>query len=533
VSNISIDDILMGARLLRDLPRFLRTPVTLEEARVTLRRRLENREADFLALAKRAIYAHSSSPYRSLLQLAGCEYGDLERLVGQHGVEGALTILLRHGVYLTVEEFKGRSSVRRGGTTLEMKPHLVGNPLAMPQVGASTSGSRHVQTPVRMDLAYIRDFAANNCLVEAVRGGPPSIHAVWAVPGGSALVGLLRYAAFGAVPARWFSQLDLAAPGLHSRYRWSARLLEWGGRVARVGLPRPEHVPVDESRPIAEWMAGVLGTGSIPDVFGFVSSAVRICQAAAGAGLDLRGARFTVGGEPLTPTRLALIRAAGASVEPFYGIMEAGPIGWGCFAPDAPDEMHAFHDLHALVEVPAEEKLPGLAAGVLLVTSLRATAPLVLLNVCFGDGAVLTRRPCGCPLQALGWTTHLHSVRSHEKLTAGGMTFLDADLVHVLEEVLPAQFGGRPTDYQAVEEEADDGRPVLRLLVHPHLGPLDMEALGDTFLSAIGQGSGTGRVMSLVWRDAGVLRVERRAPIPTASGKILHLHRSRAATTSM
>jgi hypothetical protein len=30
--------------------------------------------------------------------------------------------------------------------------------------------------------------------------------------------------------------------------------------------------------------------------------------------------------------------------------------------------------------------------------------------------------------------------------------------------------------------------------------------------------------MSLVWRDAGLLQVERRAPLSTGAGKILHLH---------
>jgi hypothetical protein len=57
----------------------------------------------------------------------------------------------------------------------------------------------------------------------------------------------------------------------------------------------------------------------------------------------------------------------------------------------------------------------------------------------------------------LGWTTHLRDIRSQEKLTAGGMTFLDTDLIRVLEEVLPARFGGAPTDYQLVEEEAEEG----------------------------------------------------------------------------
>jgi hypothetical protein len=61
-------------------------------------------------------------------------------------------------------------------------------------------------------------------------------------------------------------------------------------------------------------------------------------------------------------------------------------------------------------------------------------APLVAL----GDQAEVAQRACGCALEQLGWTTLLRHVRSFEKLTASGMTFLDADIIRVLDEVLPA-----------------------------------------------------------------------------------------------
>jgi hypothetical protein len=98
----------------------------------------------------------------------------------------------------------------------------------------------------------------------------------------------------------------------------------------------------------------------------------------------------------------------------------------------------------------------------------------------------------------------------------------------VLEEVLPSRFGG-PTDYQLVECEQLDGRPSLQLLVHPAVGPLDETALAESFLAAIGSGSGVERVMGQVWRTPGLLRVERRPPLTTATGKIIHLHRAEPA----
>ena len=56
--------------------------------------------------------------------------------------------------------------------------------------------------------------------------------------------------------------------------------------------------------------------------------------------------------------------------------------------------------------------------------------------------------------EALGYTTHIHTIRSWEKLTSEGMTFCGHDLIRLIEEVLPARFGGRPTDYQFVESGA-------------------------------------------------------------------------------
>jgi hypothetical protein len=149
---------------------------------------------------------------------------------------------------------------------------------------------------------------------------------------------------------------------------------------------------------------------------------------------------------------------------------------------------------------------------------------MILLNLSLGDAATVEPRSCGCPLEKAGWSTHVHTIRSFEKLTAGGMAFLGTDVIRVLEDVLPRRFGGGPADYQLVEEEGGDGSARLRLLVHPDVGPLDPEAVGGALITALSNGSGAERVMGLAWREAALLRVERRIPLTTASGKLLHLH---------
>jgi hypothetical protein len=515
---LDIADARAGARLLRRLPAFLRRPITAEEARATLRARLGRREVDFLSLARRLIYGHAASPYRALLGMVGCEYGDLERLVTASGLEGALGTLASQGVYLTVDEFKGRQPVVRGSTRIVQDPRAFTNPLCARDVPGRSSGSRGPSTPVLVALDYIRDCGVDTRLALDARGGGDWLKAYWGVPGASATVVVLRLSAFGVPVVRWFSQIDPWAPGLDARYGWSVTGLRWGSILAGRPIAAPEFVSVEDPLPIVRWMADVLGSGHTPFLQTFPTSAVRLCQAALDAGIDLTGARMTMGGEPTTHARLATIRRAGVDALPRYSSIECGPIGHGCLHAEAPDDVHLLHDLHAVVQR---------AGADLLVSSLRMTAPLVLFNVSLGDRATYRRRDCGCPMQRLGWETHLHGIHSVEKLTAAGMTLLDSDLVRVLEEVLPQRFGGGPADYQLVEEEDADGRPALRLLVHPRVGDAPDESVAEAFLSAVGTGAGAERVMGLAWRQARVLRVERRAPIVSAAGKILHLRAAR------
>jgi hypothetical protein len=523
-------DVLEGARLLARLPRFLRQPITLDEARATLRHRFTHRADDFLQLAREAIYPRPSSPYHRLLARAGCEYGDLERMVRREGVEAALATLLRNGVYLTVDEFKGRRPIIRGSTTVAAEVGSLRDPGATSHLWVHTGGSRGAGSPISIDLDYVRDRAVDTRLVFDAMAGATWEHAIWGVPGGSSVVVVLEAAAFGGRVSRWFSQIDPAVSDLSPRYRWSARMMRWGSVGMATRLPALEHVPLAEPGAILQWMDAVRREGGTPHLHTHCSSALRLCRAAEAAGMRLDGVQLTAASEPTTAARLAAIRRSGARCLPQYSSVETGPVGRGCLAESAPDDVHVHQDRVALIQPDSADLSPGLAPGALLITSLRRTATaLVLLNVSMGDVATLERRSCGCPLERLGWTLHLHGIRSIDKLTAAGMTFLDTDVILVLEEVLPGRFGGGPTHYQLVEEEDAEGRPGLRLLVDPAVGPLAPQVVAETFLSAIGTGRGAEKVMGLAWRDAGLLRVERRVPLVTASGKILHLHAAPAS----
>src|SRR5262249_52228240 len=406
-------ELVAGVRFLWRLPAFLRHPIDPERARAILRRRLETRETGFLDLARRAIFDQRVSPYRRLLAAAGFEYGDLERLVHRDGVDTALEVLLRHGVYLRVDEFKGRRAAARGGRTIDVRPSDLRNPFLRVDMLSQTGGSGGPSTPVAMDLGFIGEMAVNYSLVNQARGAEQWVHAVWLVPAGDAIVKILPQTRCGPTPVRWFSPLPLAALEGPPRYRWGARLLRYAGTLARVPLPWPEHVPIEHPAPIVEWMHGVLRAGRTPHLMTIASSAVHVCRAAAEVGVDLRGAQFTLTGEPTTPARLAALRDVGAVAYPFYATTEAGLIGLGCRTPETPDDVHLFHDRVAVIKSAEASAAEGLPTDALYVSSLRVTgSAVILLNVSLGDCAVLTSRRCGCPLESLGWNRHLHTIRS-------------------------------------------------------------------------------------------------------------------------
>lgn len=533
VRGLPLAEATLAARLLWSMPRLRGERPSPEQARATLGRRRERRAADFLALVQRTVYQHDGSPYRHLLRLAGCELGDVEKLVTGEGLEGALQTLYCEGVYLTVDEYKGRRPTVRGSATIQFEPKQLGNPLVSSHIPQYTSGSRGPATPSSFDLAYVRERTVDQTLYLDALGGGRWHHAIWEPPGGGAILRLLDFMCLGVPLQRWFSPIDPADAGLHPHRRWIGRVLWLGGALAGRPPPRPRVVPIDAPLPIVHWMADTIRAGNAPHLMSATPScAVRLCQAACEAGIDLGGAHFTITGEPVTRARLQQVRRAGARAVPTYTAVDAGRIGFGCLEPEVSDDVHLLDDWHAVVQPGVAGARPNLPPKALLMSSIRASAPLILLNVSLGDQADLAGGRCGCPMERQGWTTRLHSIRSFEKLTAGGMTFLDVDVIHVLDEVLPARFGGGPTDYQLIEAETEDGRPRVRLLVHPRVGELDAEAVADAFLTAIGSHSEGERLMELQWRQERVLRVERLAPRTTRTGKILHLHLDRRASAA-
>ncbi|HET6340925.1 MAG TPA: hypothetical protein VFG78_01945 [Gemmatimonadota bacterium] len=515
-----------GARVLWSLPGYLRIPLSPEQCRAELASRLANRESRFLQQLDRWVFTRPAHPYARLFAHAGYDRTEVSRLLEAEGLEGALSVLLRSGVYLTCDEFKGRVPVCRGSLAFRIGPCELIRPDAVVHGVSRSSGSRGHATAVPIDSAFIRDHAVNTHLGLEAHGGGGWVHAHWGVPGGTSVTNTLELAKGGVPPARWFTPVSVDERGLHSRYRVGGLAMRLAGRMAGVRLPGPTLATLEDPEPVVRWIRGVLDAGGIPHVWGFASTAVFVCEAARSVGVDVTGARFTMGGEPTTVARRRAVEDAGAVPLPRFGATETDIIAFACRSPEASDDQHFFHDRHALVQA-EESDADRIPAGTLLLTSLLDSAPVLLLNVSLGDRARLSRRACGCPMERFGWPLHVQRIRSYEKLTAGGMTFLDVDVIRVLEETLPTRFGGKPTDYQLLERaNGPAGRPQLRLRVHPRVGPLNDREVVDAFLDAIGGGDSGERLMELQWRKSGMVVLEREAPARTESGKILHLHAS-------
>jgi hypothetical protein len=331
----------------------------------------------------------------------------------------------------------------------------------------------------------------------------------------------MRFARIDLAVDRWFSQTPVSFRD-DPKHAVFLRAIEaaawWHGRP----FPRPVHVPLPQAEVVARWLADRSAEG-VPAVLSTPSScAVRVSAAALEQGFDISGTFFRSGGEPLSAGKMDVIRRAGATAQTHYGMSEVGRIAIACRHAVAPDDVHLAMDKIAVLE---REAGPGRVPGIWMST-IHWSAPRLMLNVEIGDYGVLERRSCGCVWDGLGFAEHLHTIRSYEKLTTGGMHFMGADLIALAEETLPKRFGGAATDYQFVEEE-EDGIARVHIVISPRVGPLDDEAVEREVLAALSARDAANRAMAVFWRDGRTLRVVRREPHVGRTGKIQTLHASR------
>ena len=525
-----LSDLKMYGRFALELRRYLRNPLNFNAAVETVKTLNAARESNFLAVLERGIFADAGSPYLPLLRQAGCEMADIRSMVGTRGLESTLHALRDAGVYVTFEEFKGRTPIVRGAVEIPTNERSFDNPFLQRHFTTRSGGSTGRASRMAYDLDHLAVAAAYEMLTYHSHGVLEAPVALWrgVLPDGAGIVNLLRLAHFGNVAKRWFSprgfhQLDSSL----RRFRLATQFVVLAGRFYGVSLPWPQHVPLDAPETVARWAHdAVSDTGSCV-VVATVSGALRVSLAAIEDGLDLSGTWFRVAGEPLTHAKAKGIEASGAKLFTTYGFAEAGRVAMGCADRNDPSDVHLAQGICALIQ--HERCLPGMDVAVpaFHFTSLLPSTPKILLNMESDDYGVMETRRCSCALDALGMHVHLREIRSFAKLTGEGVSLIGSDVVRLLEEFLPARFGGSALDYQLAEVEDQHGLTRLNLLIHPRIDIPDHCQVDQVVLEALSRFSVSAWSASTTWAQSGAIHVLRQAPVWTEQGKMMSLQTKR------
>ena len=514
------------ARFAWKLPDFLRKRISLDQAKQTISERLAHRHESFLRLVRSCLSATGRNPYPALFKLAGCEYQDVVSLVRTKGLEGTLNSLFEAGIFVSFEESKGRKPIVRHREHIRIHPDDFDNAYLKTAFSGRSSGSTGSRTRTLIDLEYVLDELPVRMLTYDAHQILFSPTVLWrgVLPALSGILEILRSSLIGNLPEFWYTPFV----GRKSRFAGKLYLLTMAAvalaRCLGRRLPLPRLVELDDPEPIIRWIENTLKTQGECVVRSYVSMAARICSRAREIGLDLEGATFMGGGEPPTEWRVAEIERSGARWVPTYSSAEIGPIAAACAKPIGGNDLHIIKDHVAVIQRPVTIEDRNRNVEALFITTLLPSAPKLLLNVGSDDCATIERRSCGCPLDATGYDEHICNIRSFQKMSGRMITLMDSPLVKVLEQALPARFGGTFLDYQLVENNADDGSVQLALHIDPCVvigdetealrlvsDALSRDGMNDSFGDSRGD-------------RAAVLRTKRQPPIIGPNGKFMPLY---------
>jgi hypothetical protein len=514
--------------------RFAQHTMTLDEAERIVRERMENREERFLRIAERCIYGYPASPYLPLLEMAGCELGDLQQIVRHRGLEATLRALREAGVYVTFEEYKGRQPMVRNGREFVVTPRSFDNPFARRHLTFQTGGSTGAASNVAADVDHIAAGAPYQLLTLNAHGVLDAPTAVWrGILPDSTLRSMLRRAYIGRLPEHWFSHVDWRESQYWLKYGMATGYVIFWMRLFGMRVPLPQVVKLDQALVIARWIADTLKAHGQCLLHAQVSRAVRVCLAAREAGLDLRGATIKGGGEPATPAKVEHMERAGVHYISNYAMAEAGSTASGCAKPVDGSDVHLFKDAVALFGYPHRVDATGTTVPAFNLTTLLPAASKLMLNFQMDDYGIIEERHCGCGLEAYGYTTHLRQIRSYAKLTGEGVMLIGTEMVRILEEVLPAHFGGSHLDYQIMEQEDEQGFTRIYLIISPRVEIEDESQVIEVILEALGQSSSMADAARALWQHAQTIQVKRVEPVLTDRGKLMPLHINRYPSDSV
>jgi len=423
-------------------------------------------------------------------------------------------------VYLTHDEYKGKTPIRRGALRIDAKPSDFANPLTKGVIAVSSSGSRSRGTITYQSLEYqrYREVQDQIFLDELGISGRKHIRLSSILPSMGSLRRQIMLPRRGNPVDKWFALGGRFRDSGH--YQTFTRLYIMEAKLLGVKATLPTFLPQNDFSPVAKWIARRRAEGSECLFSTGVSNGVRVAAAAMEQGLDIRGTIFRVRGEPLTEPKRAVMESAGVRPYPGYTISELGRIGCSCLEMTKGNCVHVYRDSVAVIGHRRRAPLSDVDVDSLMFTTLLPFTPTVIVNVEMDDSGTLAPARCQCSLTELGLTQQLSNIYSFGKLTGQGMTLIGTDLLSILEQKLPARFGGGPTDYQLVECE---GRlqTEIELRVNPRLGLESADKVKSYFLSELKMVYG-GSLSRRNWVQTNGVRVEFAEPYRTGQSHKVH-----------
>lgn len=506
-------------RFFLELPSFLEECISLEQARQTITDRLKQREENFLRLLKKGIFENRKSPYLSLFKLTGCQYADVQRMVKRDGLEAALQTIRQEGVFLSIEEFKGKAPVKRKGNYFQFKDRDFINPCISSFYRVKSGGTRSIGTRTEINLQFLNKRSVYYPLMIEMFGLKDSAIGIWfpGPPLGAGLLPFLQFAKSGKIAQRWFTPTKL-----YFTRKVGLKIMAYIMGRMKKEFPYPEFLSINECIKVVQWMAKLRGANKNLLFLTYPSLAVRICELAGEKKIDIAKVKFWLVGEPISEAKAGVIKSQGCSIIPVYAFMELGLLGFGCPRRQYPEAVHFVKDTVGLIQ--HKRYIPALDShlNAFLFSSIMPSSPKILLNVENGDYGIIEKGGCGCLAEKAGLDIQIRDIQSFDKLNAEGMTLFVADFIPILENILPQRFGGGPLDYQLFEQESGN-KTILSLIVSPKVGEVKEEEVIATVLAELKKGSRHTALMAEIWNQAGALKVKRAYPKFTKSSKVYPL----------
>jgi hypothetical protein len=287
-------------------------------------------------------------------------------------------------------------------------------------------------------------------------------------------------------------------------------------RLLGLQVPYPTYLEQNNFLPAAAYIRKRLAAGEFVGMNGFVSSIARVAEAALSNGLDLTGCMALSSGEALTEAKRQLIESSGMRVFSSYATTDFGGIGMPC-SQMAGNCSHVMKQAIALVSRTEDSAWTDTPVNSLYATSLLPMAPRIFINAEIGDTGVIEKATCDCSFSKLGLDLQVRDVAAISKVTAQGVTIETTELVPLLEEALPARFGGHSGDYQLCETEAGSQTEII-LRIRPGVSAAPPSEILKHFLDEVKRVYG-GSLSVVSWLHSEGIRAELTSPVLAATGK--------------